>query len=52
MDSMEAAGPLASRGGPSVHPDPFQLFQADQAVLLIGDPGDVEVPASWSKPMG
>jgi hypothetical protein len=41
MDSMEAAGPLASGNGSSVHSHSFELFQADQAVLSVGDPGDL-----------
>jgi hypothetical protein len=52
MDSMEATGPLTSGSGPAIHPYLFQLFQADQSVLPIGDPGDFQVPPSRSKPMG
>lgn len=52
MDSMQTTSPLTSGGSPSIHPYFFQLFQADQAVLPIGDPRDFQVPASWLKPMG
>jgi hypothetical protein len=52
MDSMEAAGPLASGNGPSIDPHAFELFEADQAVLPVRDPGNLEVPSSRSKPTG
>jgi len=52
MNSMQAAGALASGGGPSIHPDSFQLFQADQAVLPVGDPGDFQIPPPRSKTTG
>jgi hypothetical protein len=46
MKSMEAAGALASGDGPSIHSHCFELFQADQAMLPVGDPRDLQVPAS------
>jgi hypothetical protein len=52
VDSMEATGALASGNGPSVHPHAFELFQADQAMLPVSDPRDLQVPASRSKPKG
>jgi len=41
MNAMEAAGPLASSNGPSVHSHSFELFQGDQAMLPVGDPRDL-----------
>lgn len=52
MNSMEASGALASRNGPAVHSYVFELFQADQAMLSVSDPRDLQVPASRSKPRG
>src|SRR3954447_197556 len=52
VNSMEAAGALASGNGPPVHLYAFELFQADQAMLPVGDPRDLQVPASRSKPKG
>jgi hypothetical protein len=52
MDSMKTAGALASGNSPSVHSNAFKLFQADQAMLPVGDPRDFQIPASRSKPKG
>lgn len=52
MYSVEAAGPPPSGNGPSVHSQSFELFQADQAMLPVGNPGDLQVPASRSSPKG
>jgi hypothetical protein len=49
---MKAAGALASGNGPSVHADSFELFQADQAMLAVGEPSDFKVAASRSEPKG
>src|SRR3954452_15356590 len=52
MNSMEATGALASGNGPSAHSSSFELFQGDQAMLPVGDPRNLQVPASRSKPRG
>lgn len=52
MNPMEAAGATASGNGPSVHPYAFELFQADQTVLPVGDRRDLQVPVPRSKPKG